>query len=107
MAARDCPMILVAEVEHLAALDRAALADVIVTTVDERCATELNRCLFASYPGLTLALIVGGRSTVHLGSRDGRALLLCTEAQVTFRSPWLRALALGLYTDRIRRLARR
>jgi len=103
MTLRERPLIVVGEVEHLVSLSRTALADVIVTATGRRPATELYGCLFGSYPGLTLTLIVGDCSTVHLGSRDGRVLLVRVEGPVSIRSPWLRALALDLYAERVRR----
>jgi hypothetical protein len=106
MTARDRPLILVAEIEGLATRSRTALADIIVTTVDERGPAELHAGLFARYPGLTLALIVGEPTTVHLGGRDGRFLLMRTDGPVSIRSPWLRALALDLYAERVRRARR-
>jgi hypothetical protein len=106
MTARDRPLILVAELECLATLSRAALADIIVTTVDGHGATELHAGLFARYPGLTLALIVGDPSTVYCGSREGRVLRVQTAAQVSIRSRWLRALAVELYAERVRRAGR-
>jgi len=103
MTAGERPLILVAEIERLATLSRAALADIIVTTVDGRGPAGL----FARYPGLTLALIVGEPSTVHLGARDGRCLLMRADGPVSIRSPWLRALALDLYAERVTRARRR
>jgi hypothetical protein len=103
MTVRERPVIVVGEVEHLATLSRTALADVIVTAAGTRQATELYGCLFVSYPGLTFTLIVGECSTVHLGSRDGRVLLMSAEGPVSIRSPWLRVLAVDLYAERARR----
>jgi hypothetical protein len=97
----DRPLIVVGEVEHLATLPGTALADVIITTTSRCSAIELHGCLFVSYPGLTFALIVADNSTVYLGSRDGRVLVVRTEEPVSIRSPWLGALALALHAERV------
>ena len=103
MTVGDRPLILVGELAQLATLPGAALADVIVTTSGRRRPAQLCDSLFAAYPGLTFILIVGNDATVHLGSRDGRMLLVRTERPVSFRSPWLRALALAVHAERVRR----
>ena len=103
MTVRDSPLIVVGRPGHLAALPRTALADVIVTATDERPAAELDRFLFAEYPGLAVLLIVADHRTVHLGSRDGQVLTVRSGTPASIRSAWLSALALDLYAERIRR----
>ena len=102
MTVQDRPVILVEVLRRLVTLSRTALADVIVTTADRHCPAGLCDCLLTAYPGLTFALVIGDDGeTVHLGSRDGHMLLL-RPGPVSLRSPWLRALALDLYAERVR-----
>ncbi|MFI7541746.1 hypothetical protein [Actinoplanes sp. NPDC049599] len=104
MTAGDQPLIIVGELEHLATLSRSALADVLVTTADRHRPDKLYDRLFTDYPGLALAVAVGDGGAVHLGSRDGRMLLLvCTGRPVSLHSAWLRALAFALYAELVRR----